>query len=622
MRRSSGPSAVLARGFSDCRFRRTPAQRAAALAWFGSRRSCVGESKLRVGAAETTAWDMRLSVFVSAETGRRAASARRTFVQLPPPDLPRHPSIRTARCDRNETDLGGLLVFGGRPTWRTNVGYVIIAAMADLNSYLNDVIDEQDQILLREASDCLRTGARRAAYITVWLATGEALRRKFVVAQRFDGQAGQIVGQIQKREADHKAVDSLLIDKACEYGFVSDAEAQRLRHLYENRNIYGHPYEESPSDEAVIAAAYDAVDLVLGRDVRLRHGYLDRQVSRLTGDVTFLADNPDAISAFAEQVHRRSAPDVRLWFVRKMLEALAPIFADPSQDVLQRRGVQFLRAFLLVDPSIFDDWEAADDLPDHPEVLPGLLADSELFVRISDHAQDIVVNVLSQRAPADHRFLELLWRVNDDGVLPERHSGGFDSLLESIPIRRLTGRGLPLRAYWTKVVAALASHSWDAQNEAISVLRNAGPDQVANLDRDVQEDIGRQIMQAAEGTAWRAEGLLEGFPTADPAWPAKVIEGAAVEPFLAVDGQVRLKPGKSIEALRGLASVDSQQRDCVLDRIRDGVRAGCIRDPLWFFPQRDDVVGKLYRLATEPGFEKVSEIAEALEAKEDSNAGE
>ncbi len=71
---------------------------------------------------------------------------------------------------------------------------------------------------MREASDCLQVGARRAAYITVWLATAEALRRKFTEAQTFDGQAGQIVGEIQRSEANHKAVDSLLITKAKDYG--------------------------------------------------------------------------------------------------------------------------------------------------------------------------------------------------------------------------------------------------------------------------------------------------------------------------------------------------------------------------------------------------------------------
>ena len=487
--------------------------------------------------------------------------------------------------------------------------------MADLDSYVDTVLEEQDKVLLREASECLRAGAGRAAYITVWLATAEALRRKFVLAQTFDGQAGQIVGQIQQREAAHKAIDSLLIEKARDYGFVSDAEAQRLRHLYENRNIYGHPYEQSPSDAAVVAAAADAVEVVLGRDVRLRHGYLDRQVSRLTGDTTFLADDPTAVEAFAKQVHRRSGSDLHMWFVRKILTALAPIFADPSQDLLQRRGVQFLRAFLLADPTVFEDWEAADDLPDHPDVLPGALADGDLFGRISNHAQDIVVNVLAQRAPADPAFLGPLWQLRQDGVLAARHLEQVDAILETLPLNRMAGRGLPLTAYWTKVVAGLASHSWDPQNAAISALRNAGPEQVAELDAEAQEELGRQIMQAAEGTAWRATNLLGELGTASPPWPGKLVEGAAVEPFLAVDGRVRLKPREAARALRGLTGLDPTHRDVVIDRIRDGIRAGEVRDPFLFSHERNEIVESLRPVASEPGMARVTEIAEAIEVK-------
>lgn len=488
--------------------------------------------------------------------------------------------------------------------------------MADLQAYVDAVLEEEDKVLLREASDCLAAGARRAAYITVWLATAEALRRKFFAAQTFDGQAGQIVGRIEQREASHKAIDGLLIDKAREYGFVSDSESQRLRHLYENRNIYGHPYEESPTEEAVLAAAADAVDVVLGRDVRLRHGYLDRQVERLTGDTAFLADDPASVATFAEQVHRRSGADLRLWLVRKMLAALAPIFADPSQDLLQRRGVQFLRAFLLAEPAVFDDWDAADDLPDHPDVLPGLLADASLFGHVSDHAQDIVVNVLVQRAPADPSFLELLWDLKEDGALRQSHEEQFDALIDAMPLPRMTGRGIPLRAYWPRVVAGLASHSWDPQNSAISTLRAAGPDEIAELDVTDQEELGRQVMQAAEGTAWRAENLLGQLTHTDPAWPPKLVEGAAVEPFLAVDGQIRLKPLQAARALRGLTSLDEAARDAVITRIRNGVNTGEVRDAFWFTHEREDVLAALRALATEPGLGRVAEIADAVEQKE------
>lgn len=190
------------------------------------------------------------------------------------------------------------------------------------------------------------------------------------------------------------------------------------------------------------------------------------------------------------------------------------------------------------------------------------------------------------------------------------------TVLDSMPLARFTGRGLPLRAYWPRIVKGLSSHSWDPQNLAISVLRNAGPLQVGGLDDAAQEELGRQVMQAAEGTAWRATNLLGELSTVEPPWPSRFIEGAAVEPFLAVDGQVRLKPREMARALRALGTLDSSARDGVIGRIGDGVSVGVVRDPFSFSRERDEVVQTLRSMANEAGLERVAELADAIQAKD------
>lgn len=485
--------------------------------------------------------------------------------------------------------------------------------MPNLQPYLARVLNPEDKVLVEEASSCLATGARRAAYITLWLATAESLRRKFFEAQTFDGQAGRIVGQIQRREADHKAIDGLLIREAKDYGFVSDNEATRLQHLYENRNVYGHPYEQSPSDEAVLAAAADAVEVVLERPVTLRHGYLDRQVARLTSDTAFLSDDQPAVEQHADLVRTRSAQDLHVWFVRKLVASLDAVFSDPGSDLLQRRGVWFLRRFMVAEPAIFDVWNAAEDLPDHPTVLPGLFAVKELFGLVSDHARDIVVNVLCQKAGTDPRQLELLWGLKQDAALAERHQQQVSNTIAALPLFRLSGSGLPLRAYWQRVVERLASHSWDPQNEAIRVLRAAGPHQVSVLEASAQEALGRNVMQAAEGHAWSAVNFLRELARSEPRWPADFLMGVALEPFLAIDGQIRLKPDQMLEAVLTLRQVDDDQRDQTIDRVRGGLSSGAIREAFWFEHRRPGALQALATAAEYEGLERISEIKEALE---------
>ena len=467
---------------------------------------------------------------------------------------------------------------------------------------------------MQEASDCLAAGAHRAAYITVWLATAESLRRKFVAAAARDGQAGAIVGQIQQREAKHKAVDPLLIDKAKEYGFVTDAGRTRLQHLYENRNVFGHPYEQRPSEQLVATAASEALDIVLGRPVALREGYLAAQVQRLTTDTSFLSDDEAAVTEYARSVHARSAQNLRVWFAKKMWRALDSVFADPSLDRLQRRGVWFMRAFLLEDPAIFAEWDAVDDLPDHRKVIAGILADEQLFPLLSPHAGDIVVNVLVEQAASDPSFLHLLFDIAEAGVLTEQQRELVTDTTAGYPLARLAASGLPLRAYAQRVIDELRTHTWDFQNAAIAPLRNAGPEGIAALERALQEALGRNVMQAAEGNAFTVINFLGSLSAEGQAWPQDFVAGVAKEPFVSEQGELRLKPRQTMRAMRALISVAEPERDALIDEILQAIRAGTPRVPWEYRHERGDVVTTLRELAQKDGLSRLGEIAAEVEA--------
>ncbi len=485
--------------------------------------------------------------------------------------------------------------------------------MTKLQQYVDAVLDDDDRVLMAEASNCLAAGAPRAAYLMVWLAIAESLRRKFVASEPRDDVAGKIMGEIRQREAAHKAVDALLIERAAEYGLITDAEKTRLRHLYERRNVFGHPYEESPSVQIVKAAAAEAVEIVLSRQLVLRHGYLEQQVRRLTTDETFLSDDDVSVSDYARIVHSRSAQDLRVWFVKKMWQGLEAVFADPSFDRLQRRGIWFMRAFLLEDPGIFGTWDPVDDLPDHKSVIAGILADEDLFTHLSEHAGDIVINVLVDQAASDPMSLPLLFGLVEAGVLSGRQRADADDVIAGYPLARVVRAGLPLRAYAHRVIDDLSIHTWDVQNAAMRHVTNAGPTGIAELDDELQEDLGRNVLQAADGNAFAAQDFLNAMPDGQ-IWPAAFIRGLVVEPFISESGELRLKPLETKRAVRTLASIPQPERDAVIDHLLAGLDVGKPRSA-WEFKQHQPEVVKLLRgLATESDLPRVGEIANAVTA--------
>jgi hypothetical protein len=484
--------------------------------------------------------------------------------------------------------------------------------MPDLTTYVDMVLDGQDRILMQEASNCLAAGARRAAYITVWLACAESLRRKFNEAAVHDHEAAAAAGAIAQLEVQHRAVDGPLIDKAKAYGFITDAEATRLRHLYENRNVFGHPYEESPSDQLVVTAASEAVSIVLGRPVTLREGYLAQQVIRLTTDTTFLADDRHIVVEYAKTVHARAATDRKLYFIRKLLRAYDTVFADPSLDLLQRRAIWFTRAFLLADPAIFVDWDPVDDLPDHPTCLPGILADAHLLPYVSDHSRDIVVNVLVQQAHLEPMYIQMLYELRVAGVLHERHVQQLDDLMSGTSLSRLSASGIPLTAWGHQLVENLAYKTWDVQNDAVLVLRRAGRERLGELEDAQQEQIGRALLAAADGTAYRAINLLAEIATSAEPWPPGLVRGLVLECFAHEDGELRLKTREMTNALRALAKLDDDDRVSIADGVVAALEQGRVRHPSMFTRERDEAAIAIHETIASHALDDLSRITDAL----------
>ena len=173
--------------------------------------------------------------------------------------------------------------------------------VVDLSDYANNILASEDHPLFDDAVEAGKAGALRAVYVMIWLACAESLKRRFREAQKRDGAAGRIVGEIETKEREHKAVDKFVLEKAHEYGFISDSGHTILNHVYEMRCLYGHPYEEAPSQEQVSHAAAVVVEHVLSKPVKLRHGFGKQLLKNLLEDRSYLDD------------HSRQRPSKELW---------------------------------------------------------------------------------------------------------------------------------------------------------------------------------------------------------------------------------------------------------------------------------------------------------------------
>lgn len=436
-----------------------------------------------------------------------------------------------------------------------------------LDGFTDRVLDSQDKVLFEEAVRAGNAGAFRAAYIAVWLSCAESLKRKFSDASAYDGAAAKISGDISRKEANHQAVDGFLLEKSKNYGFISDTEFTHLNAMYEQRCIYGHPYEEAPLAEQLVSAAATAVEYVLSRPVMLRDGYLDRQIGLICGNRTFLDDHFPAIESYAHLVHKRSSDDLHLWFLRKLWGKADAFAGDPSMAVFMRRVVWFTEAFIgNSDESFFTRWNATQDLVAHSFVASALAAPN-IFPRIGEHSQDIVVGTLLSNAQIQAASLKTIEGLESTGLLTARQQQRFEETMKPMALSVLGSSGVNPRHYVGRVIQDLKSHNWYTQNPAVDVIRGMGVSGISKLSSAEQLTLGNNVLQAADGSATNAIEFIGEISESEMEWPASFIEGLVAECVVNDDDMFRFKTECATNAFRCLARLPGGQRAEVVSRV-------------------------------------------------------
>jgi hypothetical protein len=447
-------------------------------------------------------------------------------------------------------------------------------SMRSLADLAKQVMDAQDQVLFSEAVTSAGCGARRGAYILIWISCAESLKRRFNAVSGRDGAAKRVAGDISKKEAAHSAIDMFVLEEARKYGFVDDPAHARLKHVYEMRCVYGHPYERQPSEEELVAAAVAVVDLVLSQPLLLRHGYLQEQVRLLSTDSAFLDDQQEAASRYAREVAARTDPALVPWFLEKLWAAGEAVAPDNSQARFVSRIIWFSAAFM---DAIGFDVKANDVRPAlaaTPVVASWSLSHPPLFASLPAHAQDIVVGNLLERMKTTVAGARRLQELDSGALLSARQRERFGQALAGVKYATLAEAGIDLKYYVDRLIADLKSHNWYTQNPAIDALVSAGPKQILALPDPVQRALGNNVLQCAEGSAGSAGKFMQTLAENKQAWPPRFIEGVVAECFVNDIDAIRFKTSAMPEALKSLAGLAEADRAAILETVCGRMQRG------------------------------------------------
>ena len=379
-----------------------------------------------------------------------------------------------------------------------------------------------------------------------------------------------MMAEVDRREKSQRSVDGFLVDKALDYGLTSVVEAHALRALYEARNIFGHPYTEQPTKDDVRGAIASAVDHLLSKPLLLRHRFVQEEIARITQRRGWLSDSPITVRRRVEFALGRVDPSMHAYLFTSLIRAADSQFEDTEflEGVFARRIQWFLEGMIEVcGTSLWQTLSIEELVDQYPRLGSLVLSHQLMFADLNEGVRDSVLGELCEHAATSQAHLERILALRSQAILSESETLRFRDTLDGIGIESLVARGVPLEMYARRIVAELASHTWPRQNPAATALTSAGGEQVKELDVALQEQLGRNVLQSADGTARASRALLGTLRSDATAWPNAFLLGLVGECFANEDGRFRIKRDRLREAVEALATLPEHRKREVIGQL-------------------------------------------------------
>ena len=417
--------------------------------------------------------------------------------------------------------------------------------------------DNQDLTLFDEAVRCLEVKAFRMAYIASWIAIAESLKNKIKIMAETDKFADKTLNEIQDKEEKYIAPDKFILEKSKEIGMLDEISYQQIESILKMRNLYAHPYYEAPKKDEAAFAIEIAVEKVLSIPPLLRKQYINELLDNLQKNRHYIDDLEEKVVEFAIEVTPRIYQELYPYLLKCLFFRLDKCLNDPDKRLFSHRIIWFSRTFLsIIKPSLSDPkWDLGKKINDFPHAVSLILSFIDVWDFVPDDVRDSIFSVLLfperdgkviEPEPGALRRIFLLYENNK---LSTRQRIRFTDRLDSLQLHYFVHVDIPLSFYADKIIASLASCNWHIQNPASQLLWNLGPRSMIDVQDEILELLGRNILQSAVGSAGQSIKFLIKSLESNIKWPNPFIKGLIYECLINEKMEFRCKSEHSREAI-------------------------------------------------------------------------
>jgi hypothetical protein len=445
--------------------------------------------------------------------------------------------------------------------------------MGNLDSLRSEIKEETDLIFFDEVISCIDAEAYRAAYIMIWVSIAESIRGKMNKMSFRDSEVKRNLAELERMEEENRSIDFKLIEAAKILGYIDNEEFVQLDTIRKMRNSYAHPTGRNPSRREVTCALNTAVKLVLSKPPLLRNGYVVKTLEIIFTDPHYFDETSLIVEKHADNFVNRIHPEVLKFSIKKLLEKLDNTFEDYEQKVFRQRGVIFGQTILksIINRDLQGNSDFNDYLDDHPISSSLIFLNSEIWANLLEQEKNRAFGYLIDQISRqeimwcrDHILTEL-YNLYSSSNLTDRQENQFKSLLDSFGYATLRYSSIPLQYYAHRFIDDLESHTWEKQNNAMDAIIELPEGEIEKLTPEIQEQLGRNILQSADGRSWQASNFLSHLYQNYENYPLKFLFGVLVETLVNNDKEFRLKPRFFKKVLR--IALRHPQKELIFDEL-------------------------------------------------------
>lgn len=383
-------------------------------------------------------------------------------------------------------------------------------SLENYHSWKSKIYDNSEKILFDEIIKCIDVKAYRAANIIISIAITESLYNKLKILSEGDKN---IRRDLENYQNDKK--DFLLIQYAKNYNLINEKEYKQLDTIRDARNHYAHPNFESPTEKEVISYLYFAVEYVLKRPPYYSFIYAKSFIKEhlFMDPFYYEGKNDIQIKDYAKTFFRRLVQKNLIAVCNLLFESLENLYNDYDKNKIGciNNCKIYLTELISMDERFLAENFVNDYLDQYRHTSCHIFTyndywkvlDSRSKSRIFNYATDFEKSIFSES-----EFIKIFHPLYKSDLLEKEFSSKFCNILNEISLESILDYELSSKIYFKKIIDYFKTHNFDNQNTAMKALHILDLNQFEDFEL---EEIGRNILQSAEGNAWDCINLIDNF---------------------------------------------------------------------------------------------------------------